>query len=342
VKRAPLNNGEVLLLDAAAVRELLPIDECIEVMEKAFRAMAAHGAEMPLRSIVWNPEGSGGLGLMPAFLRSDEDLLGLKAVSFFPGNRGTPWESHQGVVLLFGPEHGEVTAIVDATEITSIRTAAVTGLATRLLAREDASDLAILGSGTQARTHLAAMASVRRLRRVRVWSPDGDQVRAFAERESRRHGIDVEPAPGAREAVAGADLICTVTSAREPVLFGEWLSPGTHVNAVGASVASVRELDAEAVARSRVFGDRRESTLAQAGDFVLARSEGRIGDDHLAGEIGDILSGKVPGRRSPDEITLFKSLGLAIEDLAAARHVARKAEEIGAGSRMHLGGLRHT
>jgi ornithine cyclodeaminase len=207
-------------------------------------------------------------------------------------------------------------AIVDASEITAIRTAATSAVATKLLAREGASDLAILGSGVQARTHLEAMLLARRIQRVRLWSPNPDHARRFAERETQRHGIKVEAKGTAKEAVAEADIICTTTAAREPVLMGKWIAPGAHVNAVGSSVPFTRELDTAAVVKARLFVDRRESTVNEAGDFLFPKKEGAIGDDHIQGEIGEILLGQVVGRASAAEITLFKSLGLAVEDLA--------------------------
>jgi ornithine cyclodeaminase len=242
-----------------------------------------------------------------------------------PGNHAHGEESHQGIVLLFEQERGRPLAVLDATAVTAIRTAAASAVATRALARTEAGDLAILGSGTQARSHLDAMRAVRTLRRVRVWSRNPESARRFAEEEGERLGLAVEPMASAREAVEGADLICTVTAATNPVLEGGWISPGAHVNAVGACTPKARELDSAAVARARLFVDRRESALAEAGDFLLARSEGAVADDHILGELGDLLEGKIPGRRSAEEITLFKSLGIAVEDLAAGRHVYRKA-----------------
>ena len=230
--------------------------------------------------------------------------------------------------------------VLDATSITGIRTAAVSGFATRLLAREDAGDLAILGSGVQARTHLEAMRCVRRIRRVRVWSRSADNARVFAAGESKRQGIPIDVAAGAREAVAGADLICTATSAREPILRGDWISPGAHINAVGSSIPAARELDTDAVRRSRLYADRRESLENEGGDFLLAKKEGAVGDDHIVGEIGEVAIGKVPGRRSKDEITLFKSLGLAVEDVASAKHIYEKARASGAGRTIEFGGHR--
>ena len=326
-----------LLLSAADVRRLFPMREAIAAMEGAFRALSAGDARLPLRSIVWTPDKRGGLGVMPGYLPAG---LGAKIVTVFPGNHGTELDSHQGVVLLFEAERGRLTAVADATAITAIRTAAVSGLATRLLAREDAADLAIFGSGTQARSHLEAMLAVRKVGRIRVWSRTEANARAFAEREGKRHGVSIETVRSPEEAARGADLLCTTTSSRDPFLRGEWLSAGAHVVAAGSSVKTDRELDAAAVARCALFVDRRESTVNEGGDFLFAKAEGAVTDDHIRGEIGDVLTGKIPGRRSAGEITLFKSLGLAIEDVAAADHVFRRAEAEGAGVRFDFGGLR--
>jgi ornithine cyclodeaminase/alanine dehydrogenase-like protein (mu-crystallin family) len=331
---------KVHLINQAEVLQLLPMNEAIEVIAEALKTLARGHAILPLRPVLWLPEKVGALGMMPSYL-GDLKAMGLKVVSVFPGNHGTQYDSHQGAVMLFETEHGRLLAIVDASEITAIRTAATTAVATRLLARADASDLALLGSGVQARTHLEAMLLARPVKRVRVWSRDPDHARLFAEHESQRHGVKVEPMGTAQEAVAGADIICTVTASREPVLMGDWIAPGAHVNAVGSSVAFTRELDTAAVVKARMFVDRRESTINEAGDFLFPKKEGAIGDDHIRGEIGEILLGQIAGRTSPDEITLFKSLGLAVEDLAAAHHIYQKALEKGLGMALELGGSRH-
>jgi alanine dehydrogenase len=331
---------EVLIVNQEEVPRLLPMAECMEAVAGALAALADGKAMLPLRSILWLPERVGGLGLMPAALLP-ERVVGLKAITFFPGNEGTELDTHQGAVLLFEAERGRLLAVMDATSITAIRTAAASGVATRLLAREDAGDLAILGSGVQARTHLEAMKIARPLRRVRVASKDLDRAKSFAARESGKHGIAVEPVASAREAVAGADIICTVTSSREPVLLGEWISPGAHINAVGSSVPFARELDTAAVVRSRLYVDRRESALNEAGDFLIPKKEGALSDDHIVGEIGELLTGRVRGRQSADEITLFKSLGLAVEDVASARHIYEKAKSAGTGRFLDFGGSRH-
>lgn len=324
---------EIFVISGAEVRRLLPMAECIEVMAGALETLARGEGANPLRSMLFNGDRSGLFGMMPAFLGSPA-AIGMKAVTVFPGNHGTELDSHQGVVLLFEPVRGRLLAVVDASEITALRTAAVSGLATRLLARPEAGDLAILGSGVQARTHLEAMLAVRRIRRVRVWSRTVEHAERFALDESARSAVNIEVCDQAEGAVLGADLVCTTTAARTPILRGEWLADGAHVNAIGSSVRAARELDAIAVARSRLFVDRRESTLNEAGDFLLAKEEGLVDDDHIVGELGELLLGSVGGRRSPREVTLFKGLGLGVEDLAAAEHVYRRASSRGVGARV--------
>lgn len=329
----------VRVVTQADVPALLPMDECVEVMAEALKTLARGDAVLPLRSLMRLPDRPGLLGLMPAYLGAPA-IMGLKVVSVMPQNHGTPYDSHQGAVLLFEVEHGRLLAVVDGSSVTAIRTAAVSGVATRALAREDAGDLAILGSGVQAVSHLEAMKAVRPLRRVRVWSRDAGRAREFAGRESAHHGLPIEVAQSARAAVEGADLVCTTTSSREPVIEGAWLAPGVHINAVGACFKDTRELDTAAVSGARLVVDRRESALNESGDFLIARSEGAIGDDHIVGELGEVLLGRVPGRRTPDERTLFKSLGIAIEDLAAAHHIWRKAESLDRPAAIAFGGRR--
>jgi ornithine cyclodeaminase/alanine dehydrogenase-like protein (mu-crystallin family) len=325
------------ILTRRDVERLLPMSECVEVMTAALRHLATGDAVLPLRHMVWMPDRTGRLGLMPGYLGAPRSF-GLKVVSLWPGNHGTDFDTHQGVVMLFGIENGEPLAILDASSITAIRTAAVSGVATRALAKADAGDLAILGSGVQAASHLAAMAAVRRLRRVRVWSRSRTHAESFASREGAKHGLSIATCATAREAVEGADLVCTTTAAQVPILEGAWLSPGAHINAVGACFAAARELDTEAVRRSRLYVDRRESVLAEAGDFLLARSEGAVQDDHIVAELGEVLSGRARGREDDSQVTLFESLGIAIEDLAAAHHVLAAAERTGSGIEIEFGG----
>jgi ornithine cyclodeaminase/alanine dehydrogenase-like protein (mu-crystallin family) len=331
---------ETLFVTQAEVPALLPMNECIEVMAKTMAELARGQTILPLRSILWLPQKVGALGLMPGVLLP-ERVLGLKAITLFPGNEGTPIDTHQGAVLLFEAEHGSLLAVIDATSITAIRTAAVSAVATRALAREDAGDLAILGSGVQARTHLEAMQCVRAIRRVRVASRSFENAKSFAAREAPRQQIAIEAVATVDEAVRGADLICTTTSAREPILRGDAIAPGAHVNAVGSSVPFARELDTAAVARARLYADRRESLTNEAGDFLTPKKEGVIDEKHIVGEIGEVLIGSVSGRRTAEEITLFKSLGLAIEDVASARHIYEKAKKAGLGGFVEFGGSRH-
>jgi ornithine cyclodeaminase len=327
----------VLFLNREDVASLLPYGECIEVMADALAALARGEAFQPLRSSHWLPDRRGLLVAMPGgLLGGSDDVVGLKVLTVFPGNAAHGEESHQGAVLLFDAERGRPLAFLDAASITAIRTAAVSALATRLLAREDAGDLALLGTGVQASTHLAALREVRPLRRVRVWSRDPANARRFAAEESARHGLTVEPAASARAAVDGADLICTVSAAVEPILLGEWIAPGAHVNAVGACTPDARELDTAAVVRARLFVDRRESALHEPGEILTPLREGAITEDHIAGEIGELLLGKVTGRRTADEVTLFESLGITVEDLAAARHIYRRALEQGRGVSLEI------
>ena len=331
---------KTLIVPQSEVPALLPMAECVDVMAQALAALAKGEAVLPLRSMVWMPDRSGLLGLMPAYLGAPASL-GLKVISYLPANHGTERDSHQGAVLLFDTKTGSLLAVIDASSITAIRTAAVSGLATRLLAREDAGDLAILGSGVQAESHLEAIRVVRKLRRVRVWSIHLEAARRFAEAHSGRAGVPIEPVAQAKEAVAGADLICTTTASPTPVLFGEWIAPGAHINAVGACFAANRELDTAAVVGSRLFVDRRESALAESGDILIPMKEGAIDEGHIVGELGDILLGRTPARASKLDVTLFKSLGIAIEDLAAAHLIHARARALGKGIAVDFGGHRH-
>ena len=328
---------KVLFVNEAGVRRLLTMDVCVPLMRDALSALSRGDAVQPLRSLVRLPDGSGLLGLMPGYL-GDPQSFGIKVVTVMPGNHGTPYDSHQGVVMLFAVKHGEPLAVMDASSITAIRTAAASAAATDALARPDAGDLALIGSGTQAHTHLAAMRTVRPLRRVRVWSRNRENAERFAREAETVAGVATEVASSAEEAVRGADLVCTTTSSREPVLRGSWLAPGAHVNAVGSCFPAARELDTEAVKRSRLVTDCRESCVKEAGDFLIPLREGAIEDSHLLGEIGDVFLEKLRGRTSPEDITVYESLGVAIEDLASAHAIHRGAVERGEGVWLEWGG----
>lgn len=332
---------KVCIINHDEVRQLLPMNECMDVMEKVFKMLCRGDALNPLRHGMWLPDKTGILGMMPAYLGNLKSF-GLKAISVFPSNQETEYDSHQGAVMLFETSRGRLLSLLDAGEITAIRTAAVSGIATKLLARKDAANLAILGSGVQARKHLESMLLARRIKHIRVWSRTPDHAQEFARFASESVGLPVVSMATAYEAVEGSDIICTTTAATDPVLKGDWLMPGMHINAVGSSVAFARELDAVAMAKSLLFVDRRESALRESGDFLLAKEEGAIMDDHIQGEIGEILLGQISGRMSPKQITLFKSLGLGIEDVAAAHHIYHKAVEQGLGSWVEFGGRRRS
>ena len=331
---------DVLIINQQEVSRLLPMPAAIEAMGNALAALARNQAIQPLRPVMWLPQRTGALGMMPGYL-APLKTMGIKVVSVFPGNAGTRYDSHQGAVLLFETEHGRLLAIIDATEITAIRTAATSAVATDALARPEARTLAILGSGVQARSHLAAMRAVRPLEQVRIWSRTQAHAERFVDRERFIDGPPLETAATVRQAVKDADIICTTTAASEPILQGEMLRPGAHINAVGSSVPFARELATSAVLRAALFVDRKESTINEAGDFLFPKKEGAIDEDHIVAEIGEILIGEHPGRRSDEEITLFKSLGLAIEDVAAAHHIYTQARELGIGTMIELGGSRH-
>jgi ornithine cyclodeaminase/alanine dehydrogenase-like protein (mu-crystallin family) len=297
------------------------MQQCIGLMEDALASLARGEVLLPLRPVLRIPDSQNVFALMPAYSKSLK-AIGTKFISVYPGNHGGEFDSHQGAVILVDGEHGNVLALMDASSITGIRTAAVSAVATMLLARKDASTVAILGAGVQGRSHLDAMLAARPFKRVIVWSRNSAHAAKLADLDV---GAEIVIARDAESAVRQADVICTVTASREAVLKGEWLKPGAHVNAVGASIPTARELDTQAVKRSRVFVDRRESALNEAGDILIPMKEGAIGADHIVGEIGELLTGAAKGRTSDTDITLFKSLGLAIEDLACAHFLHREA-----------------
>ena len=291
-------------LEESTVGRLLSMEEVIPAMERALADFSSGTVVQPVRTMLPVAEHQGFLGLMPAYTGS---ALGAKLVAFYPRNTSVP--THHATILLFEPETGEPLVTMDGQLITEVRTAAVSAVATNHLARAAASVLAIIGSGVQARSHLEALRLVREFREVRVWSPRG--AAAFAE----EHGIDA--AASAEEAVRGADVVVTATTSPTPVLSGEWLSPGAHINAVGAPRPDWRELDDEVLRRAKVYVDSREAAMKESGDVIAARE--------VLAELGEVISGAEQGRRSAEEVTLFKSLGLAVEDVATAELVYRNA-----------------
>jgi ornithine cyclodeaminase/alanine dehydrogenase-like protein (mu-crystallin family) len=299
----------ILVLSDADVRALLPMDECIEAMEEVMRALARGELHQPLRFVTRPPGAESLMGFMPAHRGGDNPAWSLKEIVIAPGNPAAHGlDAHQGGVLLHDGETGELRALLNASAVTEIRTAAVSAVATRALARPGARVVAIVGAGVQARSHAEAMQAVLPDSEIRGWS--------------RRDGGTAE------QVVHGADIVCTCTSSREPVLQRDWLARGAHVNAVGSSLPTTRELDADTIAAASLFVDRRESAMNEAGDLLLAG----FGEERIAAELGEVLVGEHPGRTDDAELTVFKSLGLAVEDLAAAELVVRKAREQGVGT----------
>jgi alanine dehydrogenase len=291
-------------LDEAAVSRLLRMEEVIPTMERALADFSSGKVVQPTRVMVPVAEHQGFLGLMPAYYAGD--ALGVKLVAFYPQNQGIP--THHATILLFKPETGEPLVSMDGRLITEVRTAAVSAVATNYLAQSDTSVLAIIGSGVQARSHLEALRLVRQFEEVRVWSPH------HAEDFARR--FDVRATASAEEAVRGADVVVTATTSKTPVLSGEWLSSGVHINALGAPRPDWRELDDETLRCAQVYVDSREAALKESGDVITA--------GQIFAEVGEVVDGAKPGRQSAEEVTLFKSLGLAVEDVATAELIYRK------------------
>ncbi len=326
----------MIVLSDKEIRSLLPMSDAIEIVERAMIAVSAGAANLPLRSAV-DVGAPNMMGVMPGALMPGngqiEACFGVKLVSLFPGNPDAGYSSHQGAIVLFEPEHGSAIAMMNAGLLTALRTAAASAVATRALARPDCATLAMIGAGEQAEHHLEAMLCARpSIREMRVAGRRREKAEAFAAHAAERHpGLATRVFDDVRTAVEGADLVCTVTSSAEPVLMGEWVAPGTHLNVVGASIPSKREIDEEMVARSRIYVDYRPSTFAQAGEVIRALESGRIRREHVLAEIGEVLAGRAAGRASADDITLYRSLGIAAQDLACASHCWREAKARGLG-----------
>jgi ornithine cyclodeaminase/alanine dehydrogenase-like protein (mu-crystallin family) len=308
---------KILILNEHEVTQMLTMPECIRVMEEALADLARGKVTNPLRNVIRAEGAAGFFGLMPSY-RGD---YGLKEVCVFPGNPARGLDTHLGAVLLHSGDTGQLMAVMNASAITAIRTAAVSAVATKLLAREDAHVLAILGAGVQAQSHLEAIPVVRKIDEVRIFSRGQEKAKKLA--TGIRQLVD-----SAEKAVRGADIIVTATSSKEPVVKREWIKPGAHINAVGSSIKTTRELDSETVKAASLFVDRRESTVNESGDYLMSG----VGPDHIRAELGEILTGEAKGRTSKDEITLFKSLGLAVEDLASAQFLFGEAKRLGTGT----------
>jgi ornithine cyclodeaminase len=318
---------KVLVLNEHEVESLLTMPECVAVMEEALMSLARGEVHNPLRQAIRAPGANGLLGLMPAYRGGEPAYYGLKEVCVFPGNPARGLDTHLGAVLLHSGETGELLSMMNASAITAIRTAAVSAVATKLLARDDSKTLAIVGAGVQGRTHLESIPLAREVGEIRICSRTRSKADELARRDPRAKVVD-----SIEDAVRGADIIVTATSSRDPIVKREWVAAGAHINAVGSSIPFARELDGATVAAGSLFVDRRESTVNESGDYLFALKEGAISDGHIRGEIGDILLGTQKGRNSRDEITIFKSLGLAVEDLSAAAFLFERAQRLGRGA----------
>ncbi len=320
----------MIVLTHEDVADLLPMTQAIEVVDAVMRDVSKGSAALPLRSAV--PVGGGNMmGVMPGAI-GDPACFGVKMVSLFPDNPAQGLSSHRGAMVLFEAETGGAIAMMDASLLTAIRTAAASGVATRALAREDAANLAIIGYGEQAEHHLDAMMAVRPIKRLFVAGRGAGKAETFAARAAVlypqldvRHGVDL------REAVSDADIICTVTSASAPIVMGDWVKPGAHVNVVGSSIATKREVDDRMVERAAIWVDYLPSALAQAGEIVDMIAAETLRESDLRGEVGALLSSEIGGRESAEQITVYRSLGVAAQDLAAAHHVLSRARDEGRG-----------
>jgi alanine dehydrogenase len=323
------------LLTEPQVKSLLSMDELVTAMESALARFSSGDVLQPVRSVLSVGPTHAFFGLMPAYVESPP-RLGAKLVTVFNANvqRGLP--SHLATIVLFDPETGSLVAIMDGRYITEARTAAVSAVSARYLARRDAASMAIVGSGVQARSHLEAYAEVRALRQVRVWSPQARSRERFVSEMSRHVPVPIAAVDSAEDAVRDADLVVLATSSPTPVLDDRWVKTGAHVVSVGACRPDQRELDPALVARSRLFVDSRAAALVESGDVVMGVREGRFAGDHIRGELGEVVLGRVAGRESELEVTIFKSLGMAVEDVTAADLVFRRAVETGAGTELML------
>ena len=304
-------------IDASTVRRVLGMNACIDLMADTQSAISRGEITLPLRSFVPVADGKGVLGLMPGEIPS---AFGAKLISLYSANPSRDLPAIQGCIVLFDRDTGTPAALIDGGSITAMRTAAASGAATRELARPESRVLALLGYGVQAETHLEAMCCVRPVREVRVWGPSIGKARSFAERHTTGDRV-VTAVDTAREAILGADIVCAVSSADEPVIEGRWLAPGSHLNLVGSHTATTREADGETLRRARIFTEITSFAMQEAGDILLAMEEGMISADDLGGEIGAVLDGRIKGRRDENEITLYESLGNTAQDLAAAQYV---------------------
>jgi alanine dehydrogenase len=324
-----------LLLTEEHVKSVLPMSDLIAAMESALAHFSSGDVQQPVRTVLTVGPQRAWWGLMPAYV-NDPPTMGAKLVTVFNGNTQRALPTHLATIVLFDPDTGALQALMDGRFITEARTAAVSAVSVRYLARPDSGTLAIIGTGVQARSHLEAYAAVRHLHNVRVWSPTATRRDRFVDEMQPHAGVPLHAAPTAEAAVRGADLVVLATSSPAPVVDVSWIEEGSHIVSVGACRPDQREMAPELVARGRLFVDSRQAALVESGDVVMGIAERRFGPDHLAGELGELVLGRVRGRQSDREITIFKSLGMAVEDVATADLVYRRAIERGVGSQQVL------
>lgn len=336
------------ILTEADVKAVLTMDDLIESMAEALKNFSARAVEQPVRTIISVDGNHAFFGTMPGFVRGAVPALGAKLVTVFEANHAKALPSHLASIVLMDPETGALKALLDGRYITEARTAAVSAVSARLLARKTSKSLAIIGSGVQAKSHFDALSRTHSLRSVTVWSPNkshrdafvanclGSDPRAGASPPPGGQTPDISAVDHAGEAVVGADIVVLVTSAATPVIESGWVKPGAHVISVGACRPNQREIDPELSARAKFFVDSREAALVESGDIVMGIQEGRFGPNHIAGELGQLVAGTVQGRSSDTEITIFKSLGMAVEDVVAADLAYRRAVEKNLGSELEL------
>ena len=315
------------VLGTAAIESLMPIADCVEVVDAAMRALSSGQVLSPLRTVV-PLAGSNAMGVMPGAML-EHGVFGAKILALYPGNGALGLPSHGGVVVVFDAASGSPLALLESNSLTALRTAAASAVATRALARPDSRVLALLGCGHQALWHVPALRSVLPFTRLQIWSRSTHGITRFQHELGPQEGLEIVVCDSAQSVVRGADVVCTTSSSRDPILQGQWLEPGQHVNLVGASVAAVREADNEVVRRGRFFVDARTSAAVQAGEWLQALKDGVVTESHLRGEIGEVLLGRVAGRKRSDDITVYKSLGHTAQDMATARALVDRAAASG-------------
>lgn len=325
----------MLLLSEKQVESLIDIDELIVSLEQALIQYSTGNAVMPVRLVVPLPQIQGRITSMPGFLNEDR-ALGMKVVTYFQENpqRGLP--AILATIMLFSAETGKMIAVMDGSYITAIRTACASAVATKTLANSETPVLGILGAGVQARAHIQALSRVRKFSKIKIHSPSGSSAARIKKDLQSEISTDIDVAAGAEDAITHSDIVVTVTTAKEPILNLDWLKPGAHINAVGSHRPDLREIDSATLARAKVVVDSREAIMAECGDILLAIKEKIISPDAIHAEIGEVLAGTKSGRIDADEITLYKSVGIAIQDVATANLVYRKALERGVGTNAEI------